>query len=162
MAKILVIDDDSMIIDLLKLRLGELGHQVSVAMDAYGAAGAAAREKPDLITLDFQMPAGDGVTAYSRLRGNTFTAKTPVIFVTGTNPGDILARIPNDPLVKVLQKPIDMDELCKLIALLLAPAAPAPSAPRAAAPAPAAAKPPPKKPGLDGGAFGGDILDLDL
>ena len=47
-----------------------------------------------------------GITGWAQvsgLRGNTFTAKTPVIFVTGTNPGDIYARIPNDPLVKVLQ-----------------------------------------------------------
>jgi len=68
MAKILIIDDDPMIVDLLRTRLTEAGHQIAVAMDAYGAGGAAAREKPDLITLDFQMPAGDGATAYSRLR----------------------------------------------------------------------------------------------
>jgi CheY-like chemotaxis protein len=158
MAKILVIDDDSMIIDLMRLRLGELGHHVCVAMDAYAAAGVAANEKPDLITLDFQMPAGDGVTAYGRLRGNTFTAKTPVIFVTGTNPGDILARIPNDPLVKILQKPIDMDELCRLISELLG----GPSNGSKAPAAPAAPKTAADDPGLAGGALGGDILDLDL
>ncbi len=162
MAKILVIDDDAVIVDLLRLRLGELGHQVIAAMDAYGAAGVASREKPDIITLDFQMPAGDGVTAYNRLRGNTFTLKTPIIFVTGTNPGDILARIPNDPLVKVLQKPIEIEELCRLIAQLLYPSAALPAAPPAA-PAPAAPAPkPPKSSGLAGGAMGGDILDLDL
>jgi len=149
-----------MIIELMRMRLAELGHQVFAAMDAYGAAGVASREKPDLITLDYQMPAGDGVTAYARLRGNTFTAKTPVIFVTGTNPGDILARIPNDPLVKVLQKPIDMDELCKLITQLLGSGAGAPKPP--APPSAPAAPQPPKSSGLDGGALGGDILDLNL
>jgi|GEM_PF-1011023 len=165
MAKILVIDDDSMIIELLKLRLTELGHQVFAAMDAYGAGGIAAREKPDLITLDFQMPAGDGVTAYTRLRGSTFTMKTPIIFVTGTNPGDILSRIPNDPLVKVLQKPIEIEELCRLIAQLLggpAASAPPPGAAPPAPPAPPQAAAPPKAPGLSGGAMGGDILDLDV
>jgi CheY-like chemotaxis protein len=157
MAKILVIDDDSMIIDLMRLRLGERGHQVFVAMDAYGAASVASREKPDLITLDFQMPAGDGCTAYTRLRGNTFTAKTPVIFVTGTNPGDIYARIPNDPLVQVLQKPFDMAELFGMIDKMLNPGAAAPPPPP---PSPAAPKP--KYDGLAGGALGGDILDIDV
>lgn len=159
MAKILVIDDDAAIVDLLRLRLSELGHQVVSAMDAYGAGGVAAREKPDIITLDFQMPAGDGVTAYQRLRGNTFTLKTPIIFVTGANPGDILARLPHDPLVKVLQKPIEVEELCRMIAQLLYPAA----APPAVAPAVAPPAPKPQKnSGLAGGALGGDILDLDL
>ncbi len=155
MAKILVIDDDMAIVELLRMRLAELGHQVVCALDAYGAAGVAAREKPDLITLDFQMPAGDGITAYQRLRGNTFTVKTPIIFVTGTNPGDILARVPGDPLVRVLQKPIELAELVALISQLLAGTVPPPP------PAPAKAKAP-KSSGLSAGALGGDILDLDL
>jgi DNA-binding response OmpR family regulator len=152
MAKILVIDDDPLIVELLKMRLTDAGHQVSVAMDANGGMMVAAREKPELITLDYQMPAGDGAKMLQRLRGNTFTASTPVIFVTGKSSDDLDQSLMNAPRVRFLQKPIEMDVLNRLIAELLGQAPPAPAAPPAA----------PKPPVDDGGAFGGDILDLKL
>lgn len=160
MAKILVIDDDAAIVDLLRMRLGDAGHQVVAAMDAYSAAAVAVREKPDLITLDFNMPAGDGSKALERLRGNVFTEKTPIIFISGMAPHDLEPVIPKTPNVRVLQKPIDIAKLQALIAELL-------GAPRQAArPAvpPPPAPPAPRKPkenDLSGGALGGDILDLD-
>jgi CheY-like chemotaxis protein len=160
-AKILVIDDDEAIVDLLRLRLGESGHQVVAAMDAYSAAAAAAREKPDLITLDFQMPAGDGAKALERLRGNVFTEKIPIIFVSGMAPHELEAAIPKDPRVRILQKPIEIPRLQALIAELLGVPRPAVPPPPAAPPsAPAAKKP--KGDDLSGGALGGDILDLDV
>lgn len=131
MAKILVVDDDQAIVDLLRLRLTEAGHQVVAAMDATGGLMVAARERPDLITLDFSMPAGDGAKTLQRLRGNTFTADTPIIFVTGMSEHDLQPAIPNAPKVRFLQKPIDMDRLLRLIAELLAPP-PSPSVPPAA------------------------------
>jgi CheY-like chemotaxis protein len=154
MARILVIDDDEAIVDLLRMRLEELGHQVFSAMDASGGMMIAAREKPDLITLDFQMPAGDGAKLYQRLRTNSFTAKTKIIFVTGRSEDDLAASIPADPAVRFLQKPIDMEALKRHLSELLGTPAPAPAAP----PAPVEKKIVP----LDGGAFGGDILDLKL
>lgn len=159
MARILVIDDDAAIVDLLKMHLEEMGHQVSSAMDASGGMMVAARDKPDLITLDFQMPAGDGAKVYQRLRTNAFTAKTKIIFVSGRSQDELLAEIPGDPSVRFLQKPIDMGALKKHVNELLGlvPQAPAPPGP-----------PPPPPPApreevpLDGGALGGDILDLKL
>ncbi|MFI5350927.1 MAG: response regulator [Elusimicrobiota bacterium] len=153
MARILVIDDDPAIVDLLRMRLEELGHQVYQALDATGGMMIAAREKPDLITLDFKMPAGDGADVLKRLRGNTFTAKTKIIFVTGMSEYDLEHAIPQDPGTRFLQKPIDPEALKRLVCDLLGEPAPAP-----APPAPASKKPVP----LDGGAFGGDILSLKL
>lgn len=154
MARILVIDDDAAIVDLLRMRLEELGHQVSSAMDASGGMMIAARDKPDLITLDFQMPAGDGAKLYQRLRTNTFTAKTKIIFVTGRSEDELSGSVPRDPDVRFLQKPIDMVALQRHVAELLNLQIPPPPGPP---------PPPPKKEvPLDGGAFGGDILDLKL
>ncbi len=154
MAKILVIDDDAAIVDLLKMRLAEDGHEVFAAMDASGGVMMAARVKPDVITLDFQMPAGDGGTTHQRLRGNSFTLKVPIIFITGRDPEDLPPGLRADPNARFVQKPIDMDSLKRMIAQLLGAPAPAPSSP---APAPE-----PKDPGTSGGALGGDILDLNL
>ncbi len=119
MAKILVVDDDDAIVDLLRMRLKDLGHTVVVAMDANAGMMAATREKPDLITLDFQMPAGDGAKMYSLLRRNTFTFKTKIIFISGMSALDLEKTAPNDPGVRYLQKPIDMDVLKRLVGELL-------------------------------------------
>jgi two-component system alkaline phosphatase synthesis response regulator PhoP len=154
-ARILVIDDDPAIVDLLRMRLEELGHTVYQALDATGGMMIAAREKPDLITLDFKMPAGDGAQVLQRLRGNTFTAKTKVIFVTGMSEYDLEHAIPADSGTRFIQKPIDPEELKRKLAELLGePAPPAPAPP----PPPAEKKPV----ALDGGAFGGDILNVKL
>jgi CheY-like chemotaxis protein len=116
----------------------------------------AAREKPDLITLDFKMPAGDGGEVLKRLRANTFTAKTKIVFVTGMNEYDLDHSVPVDPDVRYIQKPIDVERLRLTVSELLGAAEPA-ETPRPEAP------PAPKKPiPLDGGAFGGDILDSKL
>lgn len=119
MAKILVIDDDTSIVDLLRLRLAQSGHQVASAGDAYGALAAAAKFQPDLITLDFDLPAGNGVKTLERLRGTTFSSATPVVFITAMSPHDLEPLVPADPKVRFLQKPIDMPELGKIIAELL-------------------------------------------
>ena len=127
MAKILVIDDDPAIVDLLRFRLEELGHQVCVAMDAAGGLMQAAREKPDLITLDFKMPAGDGAKLYARLRVNNITAKMKVIFISGMSEADLERSIPKGPDIRFLPKPIDMDLLRRQVAELLGgPVPPAP------------------------------------
>lgn len=156
MARILVIDDDAAIVDLLKMRLEELGHQVSTAMDASGGMMVAARDKPDLITLDFQMPAGDGAKLYQRLRTNAFTAQTKIIFVSGRSEDELAATLPPDSNVRFLQKPIDMVVLQRHVAELLNVQIPPPPGPP---------PPPPKQKidvPLDGGALGGDILNLKL
>lgn len=152
MAKILVIDDDQAIVDLLRLRLAEAGHELFSAMDASGGVMMAARVRPDLITLDYQMPAGDGGTTHQRLRTNTFTSGVPIVFITGMNPDDLSPGLRADPKARFIQKPIDMDKLKALIAELLGPAPPA---------APAAKPAPPPAP-PSASAADGDILDLDL
>ena len=133
------------------MRLEEMGHEVCSAMDASGGMMIAAREKPDLITLDFQMPAGDGAQLYQRLRGNSFTAKTKIIFVSGRSEDELASSVPSDPGVRFLQKPIDMGSLKRHVCELLGVTAGPEPAPREKKPMP-----------LDGGAFGGDILDLKL
>lgn len=119
MAKILAIDDDSAIPDLLRERLGESGHSVVAAADAERALALAASEKPDLITLDVHMPDVDGIEIYRLLRGREESARTPIIFITGGNPAQILDSIPADPRVSFIDKPIDMDHLARMIVALV-------------------------------------------
>ena len=145
MAKILVIDDEQPIVELLSLRLTEAGHQVVVAMDGLSAPMIASREKPDLVILDFNMPAANGAKVHERLRGNTFTAATPIIFLSATPIGEIMPQVKDDSITRFLQKPVDFALLAKMMAA---------SPPgRARAPPPAA---PPAAPDAPP-----DVLDLD-
>jgi CheY-like chemotaxis protein len=131
-AKILIVDDDPSFISLLSLRLTTGGHEVVSALDGFSGPMIAAREKPDLIILDYNMPAANGAKVHERLRGNDFTAGTPIIFLTSTPVGDIITHIKDDDRTRFLQKPVDFSLLAKTMAAFLpaAPAAPAPAPPK--------------------------------
>lgn len=137
MAKILIVDDDPIIVEILTAKFRADGHQVISMADAYSATPAAVNFKPDLITLDFEMPAGNGFTVLARLRGNTATAKTPIIFISGRALSDRRPFSP-DPNVRFLQKPVNIAKLEICVAELLK---------NEAAP--------------DGDPPGGDLIDLD-
>ena len=150
MAKILVIDDEQSIVELLTLRLTEAGHTVVVAMDGFSGPMVATREKPDLIILDYNMPAANGAKVHERLRGNTFTATTPIIFLTATPIGEVIVGVKDDDRTRFLQKPVDFPLLTKTLASFLGGAPAQPAAPR----------PAPDPNGPEASAEG-DVLDLD-
>ena len=157
MAKILVIDDEQSILELLTLRLTESGNEVVTANDGLSGPMVAAREKPDLIILDYNMPAANGAKVHERLRGNDFTAATPIIFLTATPIGEIIVMVKDDDRTRFLQKPVDFRLLFKTMNDFLPGSAP-PSAPPAQ---PAEAPPPKRYNPVAGTGAAGDVLDLD-
>ncbi len=88
MARILVVDDQSIPRMTVGAILGDAGHEVEVA--ASGPEGLArAREwSPDVIILDVHMPEMDGFQVVERLKQDPETAPTPVIFLTADPPTD--------------------------------------------------------------------------
>lgn len=82
MARILVIDDDIAIAELIKVNLDLLGHQVTTANDGMKGLALAQQNRPDLIVLDVMMPDLDGFTVCQRLRQNAATAGIPVLMLT--------------------------------------------------------------------------------
>ena len=87
--KILVVDDDLRLRDLLKRYLSEQGFGVHLAMDAAAMDKLLAREHFDLIVLDLMMPGEDGLSVCRRLRGAKDTI--PIIMLTAK--GDEVDRI---------------------------------------------------------------------
>lgn len=80
--KILICDDDELLVDLLEHRLSARGFDVLVARDGGEAVAVASEQRPDAIVLDAMMPVMDGHEVLRRLRSRDETASIPVIMLT--------------------------------------------------------------------------------
>ncbi|MEK8128971.1 response regulator YycF [Paenibacillus filicis] len=79
MAKILVVDDEQPIADILKFNLEKEGHEVILAYDGGTAVELAYSENPDLILLDLMLPVKDGMDVCREVRAKL---NTPIIMLT--------------------------------------------------------------------------------
>lgn len=79
MSKILIVDDEPPIIDVLAYNLKQNGHAVVIARDGEQAVTLAKREQPDLIILDLMLPKIDGLEVYRIVRRDN---DVPVIMLT--------------------------------------------------------------------------------
>lgn len=80
--KILVVEDHSDTLELLKYNLTTSGYGVVTAMDGHKALEQARNEKPDLILLDLMLPGLDGLEVCRRLKQEAGTQHIPVIILT--------------------------------------------------------------------------------
>ena len=80
--KILVIDDEPLVVEVLKIRLRMNNYQVITACDGVEGVERALREKPDLIILDIVMPGLDGYQVCQKLKEDGKTKTIPVIMLT--------------------------------------------------------------------------------
>lgn len=78
-AKILIVDDEKNIVDILKFNLEKEGFETIVAYDGKEAIEKALRTKPDIILLDVMLPVFDGFTVCRKLRERI---QTPIIMLT--------------------------------------------------------------------------------
>ncbi len=80
--KILVVDDEESILELLKYNLEKQGYDVQTAADGEAALGIAKRFQPDLVLLDIMMPVVDGVETCRQLRAMPELVNTYIVFLT--------------------------------------------------------------------------------
>lgn len=83
MKKILIVDDEKEIRDMLKERLVQDHFSVFTAANGEEAATVAKEKKPDLILLDIAMPEVNGYMTCEKLQSDKVTKKIPVVFLTG-------------------------------------------------------------------------------
>ena len=82
-AKILIIDDDASVAQMLKALLEIHGYEVSVALDGAQGLQRARQDKPDLLLLDVMLPDLGGVEVCQMLKADPKTQKAKVIMLTG-------------------------------------------------------------------------------
>ncbi len=83
--KILIVDDEPDILDILKYVLEKEGYKVKKARNGEEAVDRAYEEKPDLILLDIMMPKKDGIEVCRELRANKKFNDTIIVFLTARN-----------------------------------------------------------------------------
>ena len=119
--KILVIDDDHYLVELLKSNFEGLGFAVLSGYDGQMAIYLAKTEKPHLIVMDVNMPMTSGLKALEFLRKVPETAKIPVIFLTGANSNTVYPAIeassPGSPMY--IKKPLDLEHLNSMVTQFL-------------------------------------------
>jgi DNA-binding response OmpR family regulator len=122
--RILICDDDPLLIELMSFRLKAKGFDVITAMDGEEALSKAASEQPSLVVLDAMMPRLDGFEVLSRMKSDAAVSHIPVIMLTARKgEKDIvsaLERGADDYLVK----PFIPEELLARLSKLLARQAP--------------------------------------
>jgi DNA-binding response OmpR family regulator len=91
MLKILIVEDDPDILELLHFNLGKAGYQTIRAVDGEQALALAQEHKPDLILLDLLLPGLNGLEVCRRLKWNSDLQHLPIIMVTAK--GEEMDRI---------------------------------------------------------------------
>ena len=119
MPKILVIDDDIAINELIKVNLELNGYNVLQAYDGTTGFAIAKQELPDLIILDVMMPEVDGYTVAQRIRQNPTTEETPILMLTALSQLNDKVKGFNIGVDDYLVKPFEMEELQVRVKALL-------------------------------------------
>lgn len=118
---VLVVDDDAVILNLLRVNFELEGYQVRTAADGTAALALAhdAQNRVDVVVLDVMMPGIDGLEVARRLRADPATAPIPILLLSAkAQAGDIDAgrALADD----YMTKPFDAGELLARVADLLA------------------------------------------
>ncbi len=82
MQKILIVEDEPDVAELVAFNLDRAGYTAVIAHDGLSGLDTALAEEPDLILLDLMLPGKDGFSVFKELRRDTRTSKIPVIMLT--------------------------------------------------------------------------------
>jgi diguanylate cyclase (GGDEF)-like protein len=117
--RILVVDDDPDILQVVKINLELEGYEVETAEDGREAVDKAMAEPPQLILLDIMMPRMDGLTALRRIRSHGATGNTSVILLTARGLPEDRVRGLELGADDYITKPFDIGELVARVKAVL-------------------------------------------
>ena len=106
--KILIIDDDIDFVNSIATQLKANDYEIAAAFDGIRAISQAREEKPDLIVLDINLPAGSGFKVFRILKESFHTSLIPILLVSGED--DIKSEL-EELDSPYLLKPFSMEEL---------------------------------------------------
>lgn len=111
MAKVLIVDDEKALVELISSVVEELGHESLCAYNGSEALAKAREGKPEIIFCDVMMPVMNGYDLLEEIRQDKSLEETPVIMMSA-------ARIDRNRAAKAngyLPKPFDLDRIADYI-----------------------------------------------
>lgn len=116
MKTVLVVDDESGILESLEEVLGDEGFSVTIARNGKDALAKVASQRPDLVLLDYMMPVMDGRETLRALRNEPATRDLPVIMMSALPRKSLPADCVPDAF---LRKPFEIDALLRELSRLV-------------------------------------------
>lgn len=118
--KIMVVDDEGYLVELLKTVLKGAGFDVVTATDGKQCIKKLKKVKPDLILMDFMMPGMTGVETIKKIRANPETKDLKVAFLTVKKVERVgIKEVDELNVIDYITKPFDNDELVDRVKMLL-------------------------------------------
>jgi CheY-like chemotaxis protein len=115
--KVLVVDDEPSMRELVRLHLANDGYEVLVAEDAIIAGHLILKEKPNLVIVDVEMPYMNGYEFVAALKGDPETRDIPIIFLTQDD--NVVSQAKKLGAAAYLQKPVTANRLLEVVALFV-------------------------------------------
>jgi len=115
MPKILIVDDDITITELMKALVKMEGHEPTTVNDSLQAMEIARSVNPDLITLDLMMPGLTGFELCKLLHDDAEFADTPIVIVSAKDDAESKEQAKQAGATDYLTKPFGLDEFLKII-----------------------------------------------
>ncbi len=117
--KILIVEDQPLISNMLKMRLEAFGYEVSTAGDGEEGVQKAYQERPELIILDIMLPRIDGYKVCQMLKSDPQYQEIPIILLSGRTPQEIEEVGKRVGANAFFSKPFEAEELLKTIKELI-------------------------------------------
>lgn len=117
--KILIVDDEPEIVEVLRRFLERKGYEVSVAMDGEEALKKTRQDLPDFIILDLNLPKLSGEQVCREIRAVESTKRIPIVMLTGksSDADRVIGRVIGAD--RYLTKPFEINNLLKIIIEIL-------------------------------------------
>ncbi len=115
MKRILIVEDNPDLRDLLTIVIRRLGHEVAIAITGEEAVEHAAAIKPDLILMDIVLPKLNGVEAIKRIKAHPATKNVPVVILSALSISSHGGNAIEAGAVEILQKPIRVTDLEQVV-----------------------------------------------
>ncbi|HLP17699.1 MAG TPA: response regulator [Bacteroidota bacterium] len=120
MAKILIIDDDELVLNALSSLLHHAGHELFITADGPRSIALFKEHSPDVVILDLGLPTTSGMDVLTEIR--TINAEAKVIMISGYTAPQVIDEAKHKGAYAFLEKPFEIRTLINLIATLIQPA----------------------------------------
>jgi DNA-binding response OmpR family regulator len=114
-ARIVVIDDEKALADMVTMALESDGYRVYTGYDGQLGMQLVTQHKPDLIVTDVNMPFIHGGRVLEFVRRTPELKQTPLIFLSGAPANTVYPMMDANSRVAFLRKPLDIEELLSLV-----------------------------------------------